>query len=211
VTPMRISHRFAHRALLCLALCAAATACNKTAPDAAGPSPGASAGTSATASTGAPAAAGDAYERASRGHGFSVGPMMASQVVYVYFDPACPHCAHLWSATQPLQTKLRMVWVPVGFLRPQSVGQGATILAAADPSAAMRLNEASVLERGPGIPIDPAVPAEVQDRVKANTEILKQMGAESVPFIVFKHAKTGQAGTYAGALPTDEFVRLIGL
>ena len=137
--------------------------------------------------------------------------MMAAQVVYVFFDPACPHCAQLWQGTQQLNTRLRMVWMPVGFLRPASTGQGATILAAADPSTAMNTNEASVLQRGPGIAADPKVPAAVVEQVKANTELLKQLGADSVPFIVFKHAKTGQAGTHAGAVPPDELLRMVGL
>jgi thiol:disulfide interchange protein DsbG len=178
-------------------------------PTAAAPAPAAA---SATAAAPATPAAKTPYDIAAQGKGFSVGPMMAAQVVYVFFDPACPHCAHLWTgAQQQLATKLRMVWMPVGFLRPGSTAQGATILAAADPTAAMSTNEASVLQKGPGIAADPKVPAAVLEQVKANTDLLKQLNADSVPFIVFKHAKTGQAGTHAGALPPDELLQMIGL
>lgn len=167
--------------------------------------------TTSQAGTSAAPAAKTSYDIAAQGKGFSVGPMMAAQVVYVFFDPACPHCAHLWQGAQQLGTRLRIVWMPVGFLRPQSTPQGATILAAADPVAAMNTNEASVLQRGPGIPADPKVPDAVLQQVKANTALLKQLNADSVPFIVFKNGKTGQVGTHAGAVPPDELLQMIGM
>jgi thiol:disulfide interchange protein DsbG len=191
-----------------LAACSKQEAASAPAPSAA---PTEAAAPATTSQAGTAAAAKTPYDIAAQGKGFSVGPMMAAQVVYVFFDPACPHCAHLWTGAQQLSTKLRMVWMPVGFLRPGSTAQGATILAAADPTAAMSTNEASVLQKGPGIAADPKVPAAVLDQVKANTDLLKQLNADSVPFIVFKHAKTGQAGTHAGALPPDELLQTIGL
>lgn len=182
-----------------LAACDRRTEAPPSAPSAAGtPTPAAAAGATP-------------YEQAAQARGFSVGPMMSAHVAYVFFDPACPHCAHLWSAAQPLSNRLRMVWIPVGFLRPASPAQGAVILSAADPAAAMARNEASVLERGPGIPTDPAPPAEVVEQVKANTALFQKLGAESVPFIVFKHAKTGQTGTREGAMSTEELAALLGV
>ena len=54
------------------------------------------------ASSAAPAAAAaqkpapkDAYDLAAGASGFTVGPMMAANTVYVFFDPTCPHCAAL--------------------------------------------------------------------------------------------------------------------
>ena len=82
----------------------------------------------------------EAYKLATGGQGFTVGPMMAANTVYVFFDTTCPHCAHLWESSAPLRNKIKMVWMPVGFLRPISAKQGATILSAADPMAAMTLN-----------------------------------------------------------------------
>ena len=60
----------------------------------------------APAATAAPAAApsGNAYEAASKGTGFTVGNMMAVRQIYVFFDPQCPHCGHLWEAAKPLAT-----------------------------------------------------------------------------------------------------------
>ena len=169
----------------------------------------------ATPAAAAPAQPGaaqqDAYALAAKGHGFTVGPMMAAHTVYVFFDPACPHCAHLWDAAKPLQSRLKMVWMPISLLRSTSGPQGATILAAADPAAAMQRNEASVLARGPGIEVDPSLAPEVLDKVKANTDLFNQIGAESVPLIVFKNAKSSQSGTHAGAVDTAQLAALAGV
>ena len=44
-----------------------------------------------------------------------------------------PLCAQIRGRVQPLAKQLKIVWIPVGFLRPQSTPQGATILAADSP------------------------------------------------------------------------------
>jgi hypothetical protein len=51
----------------------------------------------------------EAYAIASKGSGFTMGPVMAANTVYVFFDTTCPHCAELWNASQPLLGKLKMV------------------------------------------------------------------------------------------------------
>lgn len=174
------------------------------------PAPGPTANTppAAAASGGGTA---QAYELAARGHGFSVGPMMAAQVVYVFFDPACPRCAQLWAAAQPLTKKVRFVWLPVGFLKPQSTPQGATILAAADPVRAMNEHEASVLAGGPGLAAASNLPAERLDHVKANTALWQQAGGDSVPLLVYRQPGSGQSAVRAGALGTEELAALLGV
>jgi thiol:disulfide interchange protein DsbG len=162
----------------------------------------------------APAAAPDAaqaYERASKASGFSVGALMAANTVYVFFDPACPHCAHLWEQSQPLLKRLKMVWLPVGILRKTSAPQGAAILSASDPAQAMALNEASVLARGPGIEVPAHLAADALAKVEANTKLFNELGADSVPYIVFKNGKSGQYGSRAGAASTDELAALAGI
>lgn len=167
--------------------------------------------TPARASSPTPPTPAEAYQLASGGHGFTVGAMMAANTVYVFFDTTCPHCAELWKASQPLLNRVKLVWMPVGLLRPQSGPQGATILGAPDPVAAMNENEAKVLDRSGGISADPAVSDEVKARVQANTEIFRKLGADSVPLIVFRNAKTGAPGTHAGALDTAGLAALLGL
>jgi thiol:disulfide interchange protein DsbG len=170
--------------------------------------------TAAATAASAPAAAPSArtsYELASKGHGFTVGPMMAANTVYVFFDTTCPHCAALWAASRPLLNRLKMVWMPVGLLRHASTLQGATILAAADPSAAMAENEASVLNHGAGITANTNLSDEVLAKVKANTDLFMKLGADSVPLIVYRNAKTGEYGSYAGSVQTGQLAAMAGV
>ncbi len=151
------------------------------------------------------------YELAAKGNGFTVGVPMAANTVYVFFDTTCPHCAQLWSSSKPLLGKLKIVWMPIGLLRQTSGPQGATILAAADPAAAMALNEAAVLDRKGGIPVDGNLSDAVLAKVKANTDMFMKMGAESVPLIVFRNSKSGQYGQHAGAVDAATLAALVGL
>src|SRR5687768_4996444 len=161
---------------------------------------GAACSDKATDSAGAPAApaakpsAAEAYDLARQGHGFTIGAMMAANTVYVFFDPACPHCAVLWASSKPLLPRLKMVWMPIALLGRSSAPQGATILSAPDPSAAMNENELSVSERRGGISVSPTLPDDALGKIKVNTDLFHRLRAESVPFIVFRHASNGSFG-----------------
>jgi len=152
----------------------------------------------------------EAYELAATGNGFTVGPVMAVNTVYVFFDTTCPHCADLWANSQPLLGKLKFVWMPIALLRPSSGPQGATILTAPNPPAAMTENETSVLQRKGGITVSPTLSDAALAKVKANTELFAKLGAESVPFIVFKNPKTGAFGTHAGSADTNRLAQMVG-
>ena len=153
----------------------------------------------------------DAYTLAARGNGFTVGPVMAANTVYVFFDPTCPHCAALWDNAKPLSHRLKIVWIPIGWLHRSSEPQAATILSAPDPVAAMTENEASVKQRAGGITVSRSLSDEVIAKVKANTDLFKKLGEESVPLIIFKNSKTGQYGTVAGAVPTEQLAAMAGV
>jgi thiol:disulfide interchange protein DsbG len=165
----------------------------------------------------APAAAASApdakavYTSASAGSGFAVGSLMAADPVLVFFDPQCPHCAELWKASQPLLGKLRMVWLPVGFLRPTSSQQGALMLAAKDPAATMTEHEALMTNRQGGLAVPAQVPEDQLAKVKANTELLGKLGADSVPFIVYRHRGSGAYGAHAGSMNTEALAQLLGI
>ncbi|MBL8383060.1 MAG: thioredoxin fold domain-containing protein [Burkholderiales bacterium] len=154
---------------------------------------------------------GNIYEAAAKGSGFSVGNMMAVRQVYVFFDPQCPHCAHLWESAKPLANQVRMVWMPVGFIAPKSTPQGAALLAAGDPVAAMNAHEQSLLSRQGGLVPPDNLPAELTEKVKANTKLWQQLGGESVPYVVFKNPASGEPGKFAGALDTENLRKMLGL
>ncbi len=154
----------------------------------------------------------EAYDLAAKqGHGFTIGAVMAANTVYVFFDPTCPHCAALWTNARSLLHKLKMVWIPISILHGSSTAQGATILSAPDPEAAMNENEASVLDRKGGITASSSLSDDMVGQVKANTDLFTKLGADSVPFIVYKNAKTGAFATHSGAVPADELASMVGI
>ena len=159
----------------------------------------------------APAATSDAYAEAAKGSGFTAGNMMAVKQIYVFFDPQCPHCGHLWEAAKPLSNQLRMVWMPVGFIAPKSTTQGAALLASSDPVAAMDAHENSLLAKQGGMIPPDNLPADLTEKVKANTKLWQKLGGEAVPFVVFKNPQTGQAGTFAGSIDTEGLKKLAGI
>lgn len=153
----------------------------------------------------------NAYDAAAKGAGFTVGSLMATRQIYVFFDPQCPHCGHLWEAAKPLTNQLRMVWIPVGFMSARSITQGAALLAASDPMTAMNAHEQSLLAQKGGLIPPDNLPSELTDRVKANTKLWQQLGGESVPMVIFKNPTSGEVGKFSGALDTQGLKRLVGI
>ena len=147
---------------------------------------------------------------ASDAKGFNVGSTMSTRVVYVFFDAQCPHCAALWAAAKPLKPQARFVWIPVGLLGEKSFSQGAAILAAPDPVAAMEQNEASVQDHTGGISAINMSEAQIAP-VKANTQLFNGFAFSGVPTIVGKHAVSGELVTLDGAMPTQLLAQRLGL
>ena len=148
---------------------------------------------------------------AAQAKGFTVGSMMSANTVYVFFDAQCPHCGHLWQASLPLHKKAKFQWIPVAWINASSLTQGAALLASADPMALMTEHEASLLGGRGGIAASASVPAEVEQSIKANTQLLGSFGAESVPYVVAKNMRTGETRGREGALTTQALADLIGV
>lgn len=146
----------------------------------------------------------------SEARGFSVGSAMSARTVYVFFDAQCPHCAALWESAKPLKSQARFVWIPVRILNPTSEAQGASLLAAADPVAAMDEHEASMKANRGGIAAGPGTDAQ-RPAVTSNTALMNRFGFASIPTIVANHAQTGALVTHEGAMPTAELAKFLGL
>jgi thiol:disulfide interchange protein DsbG len=142
--------------------------------------------------------------------GFAAGALMSRRTVYVFFDAQCPHCGALWEAAKPLKSQAKFVWIPVSLLNAASTAQGATLLAAGDPVAAMDEHEASFLARRGGISAASNIDAQ-KEAVNKNTELMKRLGLASVPAIVGTHAQTGATVSQEGSLSTPALATLLGL
>lgn len=148
---------------------------------------------------------------AAEGKGFTVGALMAANTAYVLFDPQCPHCAALWEASRPLWKQTRFVWLPVALLNAKSLPQGAAIMTAGDPVAAMDAHEQSLRSGGGGTAASAGIAPEIEAAIKGNTALLGRLGGESVPFLVGRHAGTGAPVIEAGAMPTAVLAQRLGL
>lgn len=146
-----------------------------------------------------------------KGKGFTAGPMMAAQTVYVLFDPQCPHCGHLWQASQPLLNRVKFVWIPVSIINGKSTAQGAALLTATNPSELMAAHEASILAGTGGLPATDEVTAPVRATMEANTALFNALKLESVPFMVTLHKQSGQAISNSGALTESALAQWLGL
>jgi thiol:disulfide interchange protein DsbG len=147
---------------------------------------------------------------AAEAKGFIAGSQMSQRTVYVFFDAQCPHCAALWAAAKPLKSQAKFVWIPVGILNAASTSQGATLLAAGDPMAAMDEHEASMRAGRGGISAAGNVDAQ-KEAVAKNTALMNRLGFSSIPSIVGTHAQTGALVTQEGSMPTAALANLLGL
>ncbi|MDP2448913.1 thioredoxin fold domain-containing protein [Polaromonas sp.] len=147
---------------------------------------------------------------AAEANGFSVGSTMSARTVYVFFDAQCPHCTALWMAAKPLKSQAKFVWIPVGLLNASSTAQGATLLAAKDPVAAMDEHEASIQAKGGGISAGSNIAAQ-KEMVEKNTALLTRLGFASIPTIIGTHAQSGALVTQEGSMPTAALAALLGL
>jgi thiol:disulfide interchange protein DsbG len=186
--------------VVALAILLALAGCGKTPPDA----------TQASQASRVPASA--IYDTvAAKATGFTIGNMMATRVVYVMFDPQCPHCGRLWQTVKPLLGQIRMVWAPVRFAGEQSGRQGAVLLASKDPLADMDAHERSLEAKQGGLIPPSDISSELVAKVTANTSLMQEIGADSVPFLVYKNPATGQSASFEGALETADLKKLLGL
>ena len=142
--------------------------------------------------------------------GFTAGSQMSARTVYVFFDAQCPHCGALWNAAKPLRSQAKFVWIPVGIVNPSSTSQGATLLAAPDPVAAMEEHEVSLLAKQGGINAAGNLAAH-NASVDKNTALMTRLGFASIPTIIGTHAQTGALVTQEGSMSTAALANLLGL
>ena len=149
---------------------------------------------------------------AAQAKGFTVGALMSANPVYVFFDPQCPHCGHLWQSSVALHKQVKFVWIPVAFNhRSPSVEQGAALLSAANPVTQMNEHEALLLSGKGGMSASASVPPELSQAIKTNTQMLNTFAIESVPFLVAKNPKTGELVSHNGALDTAPLAEMLGV
>lgn len=124
--------------------------------------------------------------------------------LYVFADPNCFYCNHLWNDTRPFvrSGQLRIRWAMVSFLKQSSDGRATAILAAKDRLAAFTVDESGfdkAHEEG-GIPPVSPMSEDVRDALMAHANEMAGAGGQGTPLLVFR--SHGQWYTLEG-LPTN--------
>lgn len=139
--------------------------------------------------------------------GFDVGDKTSTRQVYVFFDAQCPHCALFWKETEKLAGDAKFTWVPVGLLNRASTSQGAAILSAENPAAAMAEHEARF--QGGGISAS-SPSAKDKAIIEQNTKLLESFGATGVPYILSVNTKTGETYSNSGGMYAQVLAARLG-
>ena len=85
------------------------------------------------------------------------------------------------------------------------------MLTAANPLELMTEHETSLLSGKGGISATAGITPEIEKSIKANTALLNSFGAESVPYVVAKNARTGQTVSRNGAMTTAALAEFVGV
>ena len=135
-----------------------------------------------------------AFVRATQ-RAFSFTQGHGGAVMYVYFDPNCIYCHELYDHLQKYirAGQVTVSWIPVAFLKRDSVGKAEAILAAPDPARALARNEEGFDEASEEGAIAPAVnPATaVVAAIYFNTRLLSGTGRLATPTLVFADRTQG--------------------
>jgi thiol:disulfide interchange protein DsbG len=148
-----------------------------------------------------------AWKKLSRSAWVGDGPKDADRVVYVFTDPNCPYCQKLWRQSQShLDGHLQIRHVLVAALGPSSMGKAATILAADDPQKALDRHERHF--RQGGVEAMKSVPPELRKRIEANGDLMRSLGINGTPGVVFRDRK-GKVRVHTGLPPAKMLAELI--
>ncbi len=134
-------------------------------------------------------------------------------VMYVFMDPNCIYCHLLWKGLQPYEKAgLQVRWIPVGILKPDSVGMAAALLESKDADGLMHQLETKYQESsesGGIAPVDvsPAMGA----KLATNLKLMQQMGLFGTPSIVFKDAGSGKVDEIQGLPRLTDIAKITGL
>ncbi|MFZ3159968.1 MAG: DsbC family protein, partial [Rhodoferax sp.] len=111
----------------------------------------------------------------------------------------------------PLHSKVKFVRIPISFNPTKSLPQGAALLGSVNPVETMTAHEQSLLAGTGGMAASADVPDELKQAINNNTQLLNQLGVDSVPFLLGKHRKTGDIVSFNGAMETAALANLLGV
>lgn len=138
-------------------------------------------------------------------HAILVGTNPKAPIVTVFFDPNCIFCHLLYKALDPyvMDGKLRLRFVLVGLIKPDSLARATSILMARDPAAALATDEAKfdrTHEEG-GYPVARTLAPALEAAVKANGTLMTRADGHGTPTLLYCSASAHSVQMAAGLPP----------
>lgn len=139
-------------------------------------------------------------------HSILIGANPKAPVVTVFFDPNCIFCHLLYKAIDPYVTagKVRVRFVLVGLIKPDSLARATSILMARDPAKALAVDE-TTFNRGQeegGYQIDGLLDPGLTRAVKSNGALMVKADAHGTPTLLYCSTVTKSVQSESG-LPPD--------
>lgn len=123
------------------------------------------------------------------GHLIVEGPAGAPRI-YAIIDPNCSFCYRFYHMAEPMIAagRLQVRWVLVGFLQSTSQARAAAILTAAQPAAALRIDEDrfDVAREHGGIAPARRVDAPIAAVLKAHLDAMDEVDGTGTPTLLFR-------------------------
>lgn len=131
--------------------------------------------------------------RLQRAHWVRQGAEHPEHLIYVITDANCPYCHDLWLSLQPHYRRgLEVRYLLVGIIASDSPGKAAAILESRDPSRALDQNERQWArlpgDLGGGIPPLKSPRPETLAALRANEQLMRDLGAPGTPALVYRSA-----------------------
>src|SRR5690606_14737743 len=142
--------------------------------------------------------------------GFEAGSQLSVRKVFVFFDAQCPHCGMFWNEAKKVSNEAKFIWIPVRLLNNASLSQGATVLEAADPVAAMEEHEKLLLSGQRGITASKDIASDTKKAIEQNTTVFRKLGAQGVPYIVGVDVRSGSVAQLTGGLSAQGLANALG-
>ena len=138
-----------------------------------------------------------AWPRLEKANWVADGAADAERIIYTFTDPNCPYCHRFRKAAEPWieAGRVQLRHVLVGILKPDSTAMAATILASGDPQAALDRNQANF--RDGGIDVDEKLAKQARDRIRANNQLMRDLGLRATP-VIYYHTGDGTVARKQG-------------
>lgn len=153
------------------------------------------------------------FSRIEKSAYFVEGAAKPKAIVYAFMDPNCIFCHLEWKALQPYEkVGLQVRWVPVAFLKPDSAGKAAALLESKQPAALVNQLQTKfdVAHESGGITPLTTISKATNDKIKANTELMRAFGFNGTPAMVYKDA-AGKVQYHPGMVRLSELPGMFNL